>query len=245
MDRISDFRSVFADVVAARAASRDRRIKAAFARVPRHDFIGAGPWRFAEDGPPTESADPAVLYQDLAVEITPGCGVPTGSPSLHARCLDACRPAPGERVMHVGVGWGYFTAILAELVTTAGAVHAFEIDASLADEAKRRLAAWPNVRVEAQSGVGKQEPADVIYVCAGVQQIPLGWLRALREGGRLVVPLTPGEAEGGVLLVTCRASAYEARFVSPARFVPCIGAATSRFAGSWDQRQVTSRATGT
>jgi protein-L-isoaspartate(D-aspartate) O-methyltransferase len=66
--------------------------------------------------------------------------------------------------------------------------------------------------------------ADVIYVSAGVQQIPSAWLQALRDGGRLLLPLVPGDAEGGVLLVTRRAHAHEARFVTPARFVPCVGA---------------------
>jgi protein-L-isoaspartate(D-aspartate) O-methyltransferase len=225
MDRLADFRSVFADAVCAKGACRDPRIREAFARVPRHEFVGPGPWRFAEDGPPSASADPALLYQDLALGLAPDRGIPTGLPSLHARCLDASTPKLGESVVHVGAGAGYFTAILAELVGPSGAVRAFEIDAELAATAKRKLAPWPQVTVHARSAVDAQDPADLIYVCAGAQQVPSAWLRALRPGGRLSVPLTPGDSEGAVLLVKhVNLEQYEARFVTPARFVPCIGA---------------------
>lgn len=224
MDRLTDFRAVFAEVVATRGACRDPRIKAAFAKVPRHEFLDPGPWRFSEDGPQTESDDPALLYQDLGLEIARGMPLPTGLPSLHARFLDACRPAGGERVVHIGAGRGYFTAILAELVGPTGVVRAFEVVTALADMAKRSLSPWAHVQVEARSGTGEHGAADVIYVCAGVQQIPLAWLRSLREGGRLLLPLVPGDAEGGVLLVTRGARGLAARFVAPARFVPCIGA---------------------
>ena len=172
MDRLSDFRAVFAEVVAARGACGDPRIKAAFARVPRHEFVEPGPWRFAEDGPPTASTDPALLYQDLAVGLAPDRGIPTGLPSLHARCLDACAPKPGENVVHVGAGAGYFTAIIAELVGPTGTVRAFEVDAALAAMAERNLAPWPRVTVEARSGTVAEGPVDLIYVCAGVQQNP-------------------------------------------------------------------------
>lgn len=224
MDRLSDFRAVLADVVNARGGSRDQRIRAAFAKVPRHEFLDPGPWLLAEEGPPTESDDPAIVYQDVGLGIANGVALPTGLPSLHARCLDACQPAAGEHVIHIGAGRGYFTAIIAELVTPTGAVHGFEIEPSLASMAQRSLARWPNVRVESRSGAGDHEPVDLIYVSAGVQQVPLAWLRALREGGRLLLPLVPGDAYGGALLVTRAGPTFPARFVAPCRFVPCIGA---------------------
>jgi len=172
-----------------------------------------------------------LLYQDLALGLAPERGITTGLPSLHARCLDACAPKLGESVVHVGAGAGYFTAILAELVGPTGAVRAFEIDAALAAMAAPKLAAWPHVTLHAGSGINAEGPVDLTYVCAGVQQIPNAWLRALRPGGRLSVPLTPGDSEGAVLLVKhVDREHYEARFVTPARFVPCIGATDSRAA---------------
>lgn len=225
MDRLADFRAVFADAVTARAGCRDPRIREAFARVPRHEFIGAGPWHFSENGLPTASTDPALLYQDLSLGLTRH--ITTGLPSLHARCLDACGLRPGDHVVQIGAGTGYFTAIFAELVGPTGSVRAFEID-PIARVACENLAPWPWVRVEHRSGVTRHEPADVVYAFAAVQQIPLEWIEALRPGGRLLVPLTPGDREGGILLVERSERGFPARFVTPARFIPCIGASDER-----------------
>ena len=88
-------------------------------------------------------------------------------------------------------------------------------DHRLVREALRNaLAKAPDIEVV-------DEAADVIYVCAGVQQIPITWIRALNPGGRLLLPLTPGNAEGGMLLVTSIGSErFDARFVASARFAP-------------------------
>ena len=231
MDRLADFRAVFAEVVTTRGACTDPRIKAAFAKIARHEFLHPGPWRFAENGPLTATDDPALLYQDLGLEIVRGMPLPTGLPSLHARCLDACCPREGERVVHVGAGRGYFTAILAELVGPTGTVRAFEIETGLAELARQSLSGWRQIQVEARSGTDERDLADVIYVSAGVQQIPLAWLDSLRDGGRLLLPLVPGDSQGAVLLVARHGSSLEACFVAPARFVPCIGATDADAAG--------------
>lgn len=220
-DRLSDFRAVFADAITARAGCRDARIREAFARVPRHEFVPPGPWHFSENGSPTASADPALLYQDFSLGLERH--ITTGTPSLHARCLDACAVKPGETVIQVGTGMGYFTAILAELVGPTGSVRAFEID-PVAEVAGQKLKPWPWVQIEARSGVTAHEPADVVYAFAAVQQLPHQWIAALRPGGRLIVPIAPGAREGGMLLAERRDRGFPARFVVPARFIPCVGA---------------------
>lgn len=245
MDRLADFRGVFADVVMARADSRDRTIRSAFARVPRHEFIGQGPWFFGERGEAVPSDDPAIAYQDVGMGIARG--VPTGLPSLHARCIAACGPRTGERVLHVGAGTGYFTAILAELVGERGPVMAFELDPELAQRAQKNLAAWPWVRVEASSGVTfEKATADLVYVSAGVEELPLAWLRALAPGGRLLFPLVPAGEEGAMVLVRSidSPSVFSAKLVCRARFVPCIGteneATGRRLSEAFRQRDVDS-----
>ncbi len=82
-----------------------------------------------------------------------------------------------------------------------------------------------NVAVHATSAVdGVLPAADVIYVSAGVTDIPQGWRDALAPEGRLVVPLTPAEGLGVMLLVTRRGrDAYAARVISTAAFIPCVG----------------------
>ena len=226
MDRITDFRHVFAQVVVARASCRDPSIREAFARVPRHEFFAPGPWYFNEHWDATPSDDPALVYQDVGMGLAPELGIPTGLPSLHARCLAACAPRVGDRVVHIGAGSGYYTAILAELVGEAGRVNAFEIDADLAAKARENLRRWPWAHVEPASGAhATLGDADLIYVNAGVQQPPLAWLDALRPRGRLVFPLTPGEGEGGMLLVRHVGSTqvFSAEFLCRARFIRCVG----------------------
>jgi protein-L-isoaspartate(D-aspartate) O-methyltransferase len=226
MDRITDFRHVFAQVVVARASCRDPSIREAFARVPRHEFLAPGPWYFNEHWDATPSDDPALVYQDVGMGLAPELGIPTGLPSLHARCLAACAPRVGDRVVHIGAGWGYYTAILAEVVGEAGRVNAFEIDADLAAKARENLRRWPWAHVEPASGAhATLGDADLIYVNAGVQQPPLAWLDALRPRGRLVFPLTPGEGEGGMLLVRHVGSTrvFSAEFLCRARFIRCVG----------------------
>jgi protein-L-isoaspartate(D-aspartate) O-methyltransferase len=224
LDRLADFRRVFAHVVVARADCRDPAIRKAFARVPRHEFLGPGPWYFSERGVPTASDDPALVYHDAGMGLAADRGIPTGLPSLHARCIAACELKPGERVAHVGAGSGYFTAILAELVGARGEVLAIEIDTELAERARHNLHDWPWARVESRSGVDVPQ-ADVIYVSAGVERLPRGWLEALRPGGRLLFPLVPAKAEGSVVIVREVGSrfAFTAELICPARFVPCVG----------------------
>jgi len=249
MDRISDFRQVYAQVVVARAGCEDAAIRAAFARVPRHEFLPPGPWEIAEAPGKTLSNDPALVYHDMAMGLVPEQGIPTGQPSLHARCMAACAPKPGDRVVQIGVGAGYYTAILAELVGPTGQVLGFEIDRALALQASGNLAAWPWARVEPTSGVDAAfEAADVIYVNAGVEKPPRSWFERLRPQGRLVLPLAPdpsraelrapGRVEyqrsapalsppgGGMFLVQEQgwAEEFSVEFLCRVRFVPCIAA---------------------
>jgi protein-L-isoaspartate(D-aspartate) O-methyltransferase len=225
MERIADFRNVFAHVVVARAGCPENEaLRQAFTTVPRHDFLGPGPWIVREDGTRTATDDPAIVYQDIGVGLAPG--VPTGLPSLHAALLHAVHVRPGHHVMQIGAGTGYFTAILAELVGASGHVDAFEIDDALAARARANLAPWPWVSVDARSGVrAPAQPVDLVYVNAGVQQLPRAWIDALSPAGCVVFPLVPAGGQGAVFVIRRGAGdAHPARFLCRARFVPCIGA---------------------
>jgi protein-L-isoaspartate(D-aspartate) O-methyltransferase len=174
----------------------------------------------------TDTVDPAVLYQDILISLAPDRGINNGEPSLHARCLSAANTQEGDVVIHVGAGTGYYTALLALLAGPGGRVHAFEIEADLAARAMENLTHSPNVTVHGQSALAGLLPvADVIYVSAGATHVPAVWLDALAVGGRLVLPLTPNERLGCMLLVTRKsASTYGASIFSTAGFIPCVGA---------------------
>jgi protein-L-isoaspartate(D-aspartate) O-methyltransferase len=226
MERLADFRRIFAHVVVARAGTTDARLFEAFASVPRELFVGPAPWYFGEHGIAASSEDSALLYQDVALALLRNAGITTGLPSLHAQCMDECGIQDGEHVTHIGTGAGYFTAVLAEMVGVTGKVTGYELNESLAARAQQNLKPWPQAKILAGSGVlSPLHAADVIYVSAAVQQPPRSWFEALGPYGRLLFPLTPGPGIGAVLLIqrTDHPSTFYARFVCDARFVPCIG----------------------
>ncbi|MDP6705703.1 MAG: rRNA adenine N-6-methyltransferase family protein [Alphaproteobacteria bacterium] len=226
MTSLEAHRRFYAELVTTSAKADDARLTEAFASVRREDFLGPGPWRIFTPGGyiDTPSDDPAFLYQDILVGLIEERGLNNGQPSLHAAALDAAAPGSGERVLHIGCGAGYYTAILAELAGQDGQVQALEIDPSLAAEAGANLAAWPQATVSHRSGTTPQLPeSDVIYVNAGATAPHQAWLAALRPGGRLIFPLVPGWDLGGILLVRREASGLSARFVSRASFIACDG----------------------
>lgn len=221
-------RQFYARYVAASAGVSDHRIIDAYSKVERERFAGLGPWHIrVRDGYiNTETDDPSVLYQDILIGLMPDKGINNGEPSLHAKCLAEADLQPDEVAIHVGAGTGYYTAILAHLAGHAGHVHAYEVEHELAVRATQNLRHHRNVTVYADSAVSAGLPtADVIYVNAGATHVPTEWLDALAVGGRLIMPLTPSERDGCMLLVTRTTdAAYSARIFSVAAFIPCIGA---------------------
>jgi protein-L-isoaspartate(D-aspartate) O-methyltransferase len=189
MDRepeLKIIRRAFAKQVMAAGGVRDPRVEAAFAAVTREDLLGPGPWHIARWGGgyrTTPHPDPVYLCTDDVIGILPERNLNNGQPSLHAALIAAAAPQPGEHVVHVGAGVGYYTAILAELVGVAGRVTAIEFDAELAARARANLAQTPHVRAVHGDGTRAMfEPADVIYVNAGATRPADAWLDRLKEG---------------------------------------------------------------
>ena len=221
---LDQVRAFYADLVTSSARVDDDRLRAALATVPREQFLPAPPWRIYTQGGyvTTPGDDPVFVYQDNVIAILPDRGLNNGQPTLHATCLAALAPQPGETAVHIGIGMGYYTALLSELVGPQGRVEAIEIDADLAKQAARCLGERKNVAVHCRSGLAPPiPPADVIYVNAGVTAPSLAWLDALKPAGRLLFALTPGTGGGGMLLVTNTSPGYAARFVSPVWIIPC------------------------
>lgn len=203
------------------------RLYRAFADTPRERFLGPPPWPLLRGGFGREWSDDArELYDDVLVGLDVERGINNGQPSLHARCLAACDPQPGDTVLHVGAGTGYYSAILAHLVGPAGRVIAYEIEPQLAERAAANLAALPQASVRAVSGAEPPLPAcDLIYVNAGASHPVAAWLDAMHIGARLMFPLTTDDGGGCMLLVTRRsAQAYAARALMRVSFIACIGA---------------------
>ena len=228
-------RRAFARQMAVAHGLVDPRIEAAFATVRREDFLADAPWSLLRlgDGPRTlDRNDPVQLYQDVLVVLDRERGVNNGSPSLHALMLQHLGVQPGDRVLHVGVGGGYYTAMLAELATPTGQVTAVEFDPRLAEQARGHLAPWPNVVVHTGDGAAyPAEEVDRVYINFAVTQPAEHWLDFLALGGTLEFPLAVRKAgepnatsgEGAVLVVTRVADGFAAKFVSRCGFVCAEG----------------------
>ena len=226
MGSLDEVRSRYAERMVLGIDGDTRRLREVFAATRREDFVGAPPWPLlGHEVGRVWSDDPRELYQDALVGLDAERGINNGQPSLHARCLAACDPRPGDTVLHVGAGTGYYSAMLAQLVGDRGRVIAYEIEPDLALRAAANLAPWPQASVRAVSGaLAPLPPADVIYVNAGATHPPAAWLDALRDGGRLAFPLTPDDGSGCMLLVTHLSGArYAARALMRVAFIGCVG----------------------
>jgi len=210
MNQLHQFRGARRRLVEAlqEGGIRDLAVLRAFDQVPRHIFVPTGMRHRA--------------YEDSALPI--GQGQTISQPSTHARYLELLRLTGNERVLEIGTGSGYQTALLAHL---ASQVFSIERVAPLLERARDaiRQAGARNVSVLVGDGtLGWRDygPYDAILVTAGAPEIPKPLGEQLSEGGRLLIPLG-GREEQMLTLVTRRGESLERRDIGPARFVPLIG----------------------
>jgi protein-L-isoaspartate(D-aspartate) O-methyltransferase len=189
---------------------RDRRVLAAFRAVPRALFV------------PAEAAGQAYLDEPVRIPH----GQVTTQPSLIAAMVAALGLTGGERVLEVGTGLGFQTAILARLARMVVSVERF---ADLAAQARANLTAAGvgGVTVvvgDGTLGVPEHAPYQAIVVAAAAPRVPGPLVEQLADGGRLVHPVGPGGREE-VTAFSKQAGRLvaDARLV-PARFVPLVGA---------------------
>jgi protein-L-isoaspartate(D-aspartate) O-methyltransferase len=241
MDRqvaLSIVRAAYAKQVLAAARVNDARLCAALSEVRREDFLGPGPWpvfRGLREYVMTPDADPVYVYTDDLVGILPQRRINNGQPSLHAHLIHHAAPADGDRIVHVGTGTGYYTAILAHLAGPSGPVIGVEYESELALRARANLASYANVQIV--EGDGASVPfgeADVIYVNAGCTRPAETWLDRLADRGRLILPMTLDQGFGGALpervasagavfRIERRGHDYFAAWISPVAIFPCAG----------------------
>lgn len=230
-------RAIFAKQLVAAVGGGDARLEAAIAAVPREDFLPPAPWLiYSGDGyVPAPDANPVHLYRDCVVAILPEQQINNGQPSLHTYLLAQAMPKEGEHIVHVGTGAGYYTAIMAELVGPGGRVTGIEFEPELAQKARANLARYPNVRIVQGDGAAAPfDAANVIYVNAGATQPAASWLDGLKDGGRLILPLTTDEnfgkinvarmaRTGCVFRIVRQGADYFAKWLLPVAIFPCAG----------------------
>jgi protein-L-isoaspartate(D-aspartate) O-methyltransferase len=159
----------------------DHRVLDAMARVPRHEFA---PERYRDQA-----------YEDHPLPI--GEEQTISQPYIVALMLEALALSPADRVLEVGTGSGYVTALLAELTAQ---VFSVERHAVLADAARKLLVhlGYTNGRVmvgDGSQGFAEGAPYDAIIVSAAAAELPQALLAQLAEGGRMIIPVGAADSQ--------------------------------------------------
>lgn len=228
---LDDARKVYAKEMTRVSGSPDPRLEKAFYSVHREDFLPPGPWKLLVEGryAETPDSDPRHVYRNSVIALDVRKGINNGEPHLHAKWIGAVAPKAGESITQIGLGMGYYSAILSPLVQPGGHLTGFEIESDLAETARRNLAGFKNVTVVTGDAVSRElPPSDVIYVSAAVAAPPEQWLAALRAGGRLIFPWRPTADVALAMLVKRVPSGIEARPLMSSWFIPCAGAASPK-----------------
>jgi len=187
---------------------RDGRVLDAMRKVPRHLFL------------PPEKADQA--YEDHPVSI--GRGQTISQPYMVALMTEALELRGDEKVLEIGTGSGYQTAILAEL---AREVYSVERIPELADEARTKLEdlGYTNVHIRVGNGTlgwPEEAPFDAILVTAGAPKVPKSLKAQLADGGRLVIPVG-SEFHQVLYRIRRRGDEFLEEPLTSCVFVPLIG----------------------
>ena len=229
--KLAEARTFYARLLAAGVVTPNPKLERAFESMPREAFLPPGPWhifsargrRYVE----TPSADPIHLYQNVLVALDVEKRINNGEPQLHAAWIAAVDPQPGDAVCHIGVGTGYYSAVLSFMTAPGGTLIGYEIETRLAAAAMDYLEPFEGVTViGGDATVEDLPPSDIIYVNAGVVAPPTGWLAALKVGGRMIFPWRPSEEVAMAVLATRTDQGIAVQPSGAAFFIPCIGASS-------------------
>jgi protein-L-isoaspartate(D-aspartate) O-methyltransferase len=187
---------------------RDERVLAAMAKVPREEFV------------PENLRDQS--YSDSALPI--GNDQTISQPFIVAFMTEQLHLQSTDRVLEVGTGSGYHTAVLAELVKD---VYSIEILEPLAKEASARLARLNYTNAHVKTGDGHQgwpevAPFDAIIVTCAPDKIPQPLTQQLKEDGRMIIPVGSG-IDQQLFLLEKRHGQLAQTAILPVRFVLMIG----------------------
>jgi protein-L-isoaspartate(D-aspartate) O-methyltransferase len=180
-----------------------------FDRVPRHLFLPEGVWPRA--------------YEDAPIPI--GFGQTASQPSLQAYYLSLLKPTPADKVLEIGTGSGYLTALLAFM---ADRVYSVERVRELSQRARRALdtIAVKNVALlvgDGTIGWRKYQPFDVVVVSAASPSIPSALVDQLADRGRMLIPVGSRDAQELVLVRKTGFVVTQEVVRGECTFVPLLG----------------------
>lgn len=210
-DGFAGYRSALVEALQLKGI-RDMAVLRAIATVPRHLFV-----------PPELEAR---AYDDVALPI--GAGQTISQPYVQARSCELLELTGRERVLEIGTGSGYQTALLAMLAETVFSIERVADLARRSHDALRR-AGITNVSVmhgDGTLGFKPNAPYHGIVVAAAAPAIPAPLVAQLVPGGRLVIPVASTSEVGETLTLVVRhpsGSGYDATPITAVRFVPLLG----------------------
>jgi protein-L-isoaspartate(D-aspartate) O-methyltransferase len=187
---------------------KDLAVLNAIDQTPRHLFVPTGVRHRA--------------YEDSALPI--GSGQTISQPSIHARYLELLKLTGNEKVLEIGTGSGYQTALLSRL---ASQVFSIERIPELLDKARETIKKIGARNISFLLGDGtlgwrQYAPYDAILVGAAAPEVPSTYREQVTEGGRILIPL--GDKEDQILFMfTRRGDELEQTEIAPVRFVPLVG----------------------
>ena len=238
MMTLDDCRRFYADEIRLSASVRSPALVEALARVPREKFLGPPPWQI---GSPNQRAlslagigslnyttteNPQDVYHNVVIALDAAHDINNGQPGALATWIEALDLKAGDRVYHLGCGVGYYTAIMAEIVGAGGSVVGSEVNADLAARARENLSGYLQVTVQDGDGAAFDPgDCDAMLINAGVTHPHRAWLERLREGGRLVLPITiaatPTVGTGVMVRITRQPGGFSAQIVSAVGIFSC------------------------
>ncbi len=182
----------------------DGRVLEVMGRVPRHEFV------------PLELT--AYAYADQPLPI--GYEKTISQPFIIALMTDLVEIQPTDRVLEIGTGLGYHTAVLAEL---SAQVYSIEIIEELAVQAPKRLGPLGYTNVETRIANGEHgwpehAPFDRIVVCAACELVPTAFITQLKPGGKMVIPAGLADAQNLMVVEKNLEGRVKTREVLPVRF---------------------------
>lgn len=188
---------------------RNEKVLDVMNRLPRHRFV--------------PEAIKHQAYKDNALPIASNQTI--SQPFIVARMTELLELTPNSRVLEIGAGSGYQTAVLASL---AGKIFAVERIPNLASEAQERLQklGFHNVTLRCADGTNGWEvyaPFDGILVAAGSPEVPQPLLEQLKVGGRLVIPIGKDPKTQFLIRMTRTANGFQTEDFGVCSFVPLIG----------------------
>ena len=206
--RFTGYRRKLIEVIRSRGIE-DLELLQLFDRVPRHIFL-------------PEAMEPRA-YEDAPIPI--GYGQTASQPSLQAHYLQVLRPQPDEKVLEIGTGCGFLTALLCLM---ADRVYSVERVRELSQRARRALDDFGVKNAALMVGDGtigwkKYAPFDVIVVSAASPSVPQALVDQLAEGGRMLIPVGGRDTQELVLVRREGDEIVEEKPGAEVRFVPLLG----------------------